>query len=87
MALPVRFGGLGIQDPSETAQHEYDASIKITKPLTELIYQQNKSLSNLDNSKIKLAKAEIKSGKDKRFREELKGAGGVPDLGMVKNRF
>ena len=72
IALPVRFGGLGIQHPSRTAQYEYDASVKVTEQLTELIYQQDKTLSSLDYGKIKQVKAEIKNDKEKRFREQLK---------------
>ena len=72
IALPVRFGGLGIQHPSRTAQYEYDASVKVTEQLTELIYQQDKTLSSLENTKIKQVKAEIKNDIEKRFREQLK---------------
>ena len=33
LALPVRFGGLGILNPMDTAEIEYDTSIKITTNL------------------------------------------------------
>ena len=31
LALPVKHGGLGIQDPSQTAQLEYEASVRVTE--------------------------------------------------------
>ena len=41
LALPVRFGGIGIQDPTKTAQSEYENPMKITVVLTENIYEQS----------------------------------------------
>ncbi len=70
LALPVRYGGLGIQDPTQTSQAEYEASEKITEELVSLIYQQNNDLANLDYFKIKKVKAEAKAEKEKRFTEE-----------------
>ena len=63
--MPVRFGGLGIQDPSKTAEHEHASSSKVTEKLTELIYQQEKALTSLDYTKIKVAKDEVKNEKIK----------------------
>ena len=37
--------------------YEYDASVKVTEQLTELIYQQDKTLSSLDYGKIKQVKS------------------------------
>ena len=39
LALPVRFGGIEIQEPTKTAQREYENSMKITAVLTENIYE------------------------------------------------
>ena len=39
IALPLRHGGLGIQNPVLIADREYIASQKITKPLANLIYK------------------------------------------------
>ena len=72
IALPVRFGGLGIQDPTATAQIEYEASVKVTEQLTNVIYQQQKSLSGFDYHKVTLAKAEIQLEKNLRFSLQLK---------------
>ena len=45
MALPVRFGGLGIIDPSRQATTHYNMSEKITASLVALILQQSHTYS------------------------------------------
>ena len=39
-SLPLRFGGMGIQNPVDTADSEFMASSAITRNLTDLIMQQ-----------------------------------------------
>ena len=41
MALPVRFGGLNIIDPSSLASSQFQASMKITAPIVALIHLQS----------------------------------------------
>ena len=48
LSLPVRYGGLGILNPVETADQEFNASTFITKRLTKIIKDQESSLSNFD---------------------------------------
>ena len=72
IALPVRFGGLGIQDPTKTADIEFDASVRVTKPLTNIIYEQQMTLSGLDYHQVNLTKAEIQLEKTARFSQNLK---------------
>ena len=45
LSLPVRFGGLGIANPLECADREYDASCIITENLSSLIFQQQQDLA------------------------------------------
>ena len=40
LELPIRLGGLGIVNPTNTADTHHDNSLKITAPLTALILQQ-----------------------------------------------
>ena len=40
-ALPVRFGGLNIIDPSSLASSQFQASMKITAPIVALIHLQS----------------------------------------------
>ena len=51
LALPVRFGGLGVANPVECADREYNSSVLVTKSLTELLYSQEKHLKNYDREK------------------------------------
>ena len=60
LALPVRHGGLGIQDPCKTSQYEYSASIKITDQLTSLIYNQNPSINDLNKDLVRKVKFEVR---------------------------
>ena len=39
-ALPVQDGGLNLVDPAAFAETQYRNSLKVTKPLTELIITQ-----------------------------------------------
>ena len=39
-SLPAKYGGLGIFDPSEISQAEYDYSTAVTGPLVDIIYNQ-----------------------------------------------
>ncbi len=71
LALPVRHGGLGIQDPSQTSHYEYSASTKITEQLTSLIYNQNPSINDLNKDLIKKVKLDISTEKEERFQLEL----------------
>ena len=63
LALPLRYGGLGIQNPTKTADREYQASKRITSQLTELIFNQDQDLSKLDRSFISKTKADLKMEK------------------------
>ena len=51
LALPVRFGGLGVANPVECADREYNSAVLVTKSLTELLYSQEKDLKNYDREK------------------------------------
>ena len=52
LALPVRFGGIGVLNPVETSNIEYDTSVKITSDLKKIIYNQEKTLENLDENRV-----------------------------------
>ena len=75
-ALPARLGGLGIANPMEDADFEYENSKMMTEQLTEAIFEQRTSF-NLDEERHNLAKRELSSRKATKFQaiqEELKGA-------------
>ena len=72
LALPLRHGGLGIQNPTKTSDREYEASKKITKQLTELILNQDQDLSKVDKSQINKTKADLKLEKEIAYTAEKK---------------
>ena len=52
-ALPVRYGGLGILNPVETAEREFQNSCTITQNLTAIIENQETDLRHYDAVKMK----------------------------------
>ena len=69
-ALPVRMGGLGIRDPTQSSQ-EFSASSKVTARLTQIIVNQERDFSRYDADEVKKCIAEVKSQKDQRLNAEL----------------
>ena len=53
LALPVRYGGLGIANPVLTADRKYNVSVDLTENLTNIIYNQERSLDNYDKEGLK----------------------------------
>ena len=51
LALPVRYGGLGMTNPCHEAKREYSSSVKVTTPLVEKIVSQTHELP--DEEKIR----------------------------------
>ncbi len=72
IALPLRFGGLGIQDPVKISDKEYKASKSITEELTNMIVDQNKDLSMLNLENIKHQKQLVRKDKELYFKLEVK---------------
>ena len=68
-ALPYRYGGMGILNPVEMAQQEYDLSKEATEMLTGMIYEQELDLSKLDRERMKEKMAELKAKKEKTFKQ------------------
>ena len=70
-ALPYRYGGLGVLNPTETADREYNASVQITASLTNLICEQEMDLSRLDRDAMAEKKKEMNTVKEGVFQQEL----------------
>ena len=47
--MPVRLGGMGIDNPVLTSDFEYAASTTITETLANIIYRQENNFDNYDN--------------------------------------
>ena len=71
MALPYRYGGLGLLNPTETAAREYNASVLITSGLTDLICQQETDLSLFDRNAMAEVKLQMNRAKEEVFRQEF----------------
>ena len=67
LSLPVRFGGLGVANPVETSQREYQASKALTEDLAELLYRQEEDLSLFDMEKQISTLRELKKNKETYF--------------------
>ena len=65
IALPVRYGGLGIRDPTN-ASSEFLASSKVTEILTQIIVRQERDFSNYDQDEVKKCIEEVKEHKELR---------------------
>ena len=61
IALPYRYGGLGIRNPAETADLVYQTSCEVTSQLTDMICNRHTDLSLLDREKVHDKKKEMKS--------------------------
>ena len=63
-SLPVRLGGLGIANPVEVCEREFNASKTITEDLTDLIYKQERNLSLFDNARQESLIKSLKTAKE-----------------------
>ena len=52
-SLPVKMGCLDISNFSDKCKHDYDASKKVSKPLTNLIIQQSEKLSSSTETELR----------------------------------
>ena len=71
LALPVRFGGIGVLNPVNTADVEYDISVKITSQLKEIICNQESNLDNLNEERLKETINQAKQEKGNRLTQEF----------------
>ena len=69
VALPVRMGGLGLINPSESADAEYSASIRVSAPLVSKIEEQ--SHETPDKAEVQQLVYATRREKDHGLREEL----------------
>ncbi|KAL5489466.1 hypothetical protein EMCRGX_G018560 [Ephydatia muelleri] len=62
LALPVRFGGLGIANPTEMSAPAFLASVKLTAPLTSMIVSTGTTEIQLDYNLLQSLKRDINHG-------------------------
>ena len=83
--MPVRYGGLGIRDPTN-ASSEFLASSKVTEILTQIIVRQERDFSNYDQDEVKKCIEEVKEQKELRFKEELESIRERSDVNQKMRR-
>lgn len=69
LALPVRLGGLGIENPCQTATKDYEVSIRVTAPLVKQIEAQ--ALELPDDDDIRKLQQQNRGENDKHLGERL----------------
>ena len=70
-ALPVRLGGMGIQNPMETADREFRNSTLVTRNLARMIRNQESDLANYDAAKMKEIITQLKTEKEENMITQL----------------
>ena len=71
LSLPVRFGGMGLTNPVETADREYSSSRAVTASLSQLILQQDQDISHYDKQRTANIIKGIKSSKENYLSEKF----------------
>ena len=64
-SLPIRLGGLGIPILSESAEQNFNSSIKITAPLVNIMVLQDNALPN--NNEVNTIKSEVRKEQQDRI--------------------
>ncbi len=70
LSLPYRFGGMGIQNPVETADHEYKTSVAVTKNLTQLIISQDMDVTKVNAVQTQETKIKLRAAKELRLKKQ-----------------
>ena len=70
LALPVRYGGMGIRNPTNAAQ-QFKTSTAIIKSLTKIIIQQERDFRNNDSEEVQNTIKETKCLKEAKYVEKL----------------
>ena len=71
LALPVRIGGLGLANPSESSSLEYEASVTVTEPLVQRIVAQDHQPPDAADMQSAKSQAGAKKNEDLKGCEEV----------------
>ena len=85
LALPVRFGGIGLLNPVETSDIEFETSVKITSSLKRMIVNQDTSLENYDENRVRNIITKTKQDKGMRYTQEFERIKATVDGNMKRN--
>ena len=70
LTVPVRYGGMGIPNPTNAAQ-QFKTSTAIIKSLTKIIIQQERDFRNNDSEEVQNTIKETKCLKEAKYVEKL----------------
>ena len=85
LALPVRYGGMGLQDPTQ-ASFEFFASSRISQNLTEVIINQERDFAHYNSEEVKKCIADVKHEKEARLLQEVESIRESPELNTKLKR-
>lgn len=79
LALPIRYGGINLRNPVNTAISEFTNSLSVSESLTNIIYKQDADLSNYDHVEVMKKIKQIQKFKDEAILEEFNNIINVVD--------
>ena len=85
IALPPKLGGMGITNPIEIANDEYENSIRLTQYLTKMIINQDR-FGNIDENEINEIKKSIAKKREMKQKEQLKSILDSEDLNEMERK-
>ena len=75
---------MGIADPTESAGREYEASVSITTPLSNLILQQQQDISYYAQESVSLKIKELQRAKDLHLNEKFERVKGLMAIDSLR---
>ena len=85
IALPPKLGGMGITNPIEIANDEYENSIRLTQNLTKMIINQDR-FGSIDENKMNEIKKSIAKERELKQKEQLKSILDSEDLTEIERK-
>ena len=85
IALPPKLGGMGITNPIEIANDEYENSIRLTQNLTKMIINQG-MFGSIDENEINEIKKSIAKEREMKQKEQLKSILESEDLTEMERK-
>ena len=85
IALPPKLGGMGITNPIEIGNDEYENSIRLTQNLTKMIINQDR-FGSTDDNKMNEIKKSIAKERELKQKEQLKSILDSEDLMEIERK-
>ena len=85
IALPPKLGGMGITNPTDIADNEYENSIRLTQNLTKMIINQDR-FGSIDENEVNEIKKSIAKEREMKQKEQLKSILDSDDLTEMERK-